>query len=137
MRFEYNPPSPTLIVSDGHTVAVANKRLNTVDRYPLADTPLGLILNNTIDLRHDSRLVSVVHDQGAIVLGLRTSDNRTKANIALVFSEPEYELRQWTVVDNQGLSTTVALRALVPGTPLAPSLFILPDKNPFAHGRVE
>ena len=36
MRFEYDPPSPTLIVADGHTVAVANKRLNTVDRYPLS-----------------------------------------------------------------------------------------------------
>ncbi len=135
MRFAYNPPSPTLIVSDGHTVAVANTRLNTVDRYPLSETPLGLVLNNNIDLRHNSQLVSVEHQEGAIVIGMRTSDNRTKANIALVFSEPEFELRQWTIIDNQGLSTTVALRALVPGTALLPSLFMLPDKNPFSHRR--
>src|SRR6266481_4235745 len=38
MRFEYKPPSPTLIVADGNTVAVANTRLNTVDRYPLSET---------------------------------------------------------------------------------------------------
>ena len=135
MRFEYKPPSPTLIVSDGHTVAVANTRLNTVDRYPLSQTPLGLILDDKIDLGHNSQLVGVEHQQCAIVVALRTDNNHVKANIALVFSEPAYELRQWTVIDNQGLSTTVALRSLLPGTALAPSLFMLPDKNPFAHRR--
>src|SRR5882757_8460966 len=33
MRFEYKPPAPTLLVSDGSTVAVANRRLATIDRY--------------------------------------------------------------------------------------------------------
>ncbi|HEX4301980.1 MAG TPA: outer membrane lipoprotein carrier protein LolA [Rhizomicrobium sp.] len=135
MRFEYNPPSPVLLVSDGHTVAVANRRLNTVDRYPLVDTPLGLILNNTLDLRHNPQLLSVTHQEGSIILGLRTSNNRSKANLALVFSEPDYELRQWSVIDAQGLTTTVALRALVSGTPLLPTLFVLPEKNAFANRR--
>src|SRR5258708_28169171 len=31
MRFEYRPPSSTLIVSDGNTVAVKNSKLKTVD----------------------------------------------------------------------------------------------------------
>jgi outer membrane lipoprotein-sorting protein len=35
LRFEYAPPSPYLIVSDGVTIAVANSKLRTVDRYPL------------------------------------------------------------------------------------------------------
>ncbi len=135
MRFEYNPPSPLLLVSDGHTVAVANRRLNTVDHYPLVDTPLGLILNNTLDLRHNPQLVSVTHQQGSIILGMRTSTNRSEANLALVFSEPDYELRQWSIVDAQGLTTTVALRSLVPGTPLLPALFVLPEKNAFANRR--
>lgn len=132
MRFEYKPPVPTLIVADGRTVAVANTRLNTVDHYALADTPLGIVLDNTIDIRHDPNLVSVDHQQGAIVIGMRTSQNRTKANIALVFSEPDYELRQWSVIDNQGLTTTVALRDVQPGAVLAPTLFVLPDKNSLA-----
>jgi outer membrane lipoprotein-sorting protein len=32
MRFEYAAPNPTLIVSDGSSVAVINKKLNTTDR---------------------------------------------------------------------------------------------------------
>jgi outer membrane lipoprotein-sorting protein len=132
MRFEYKSPVPTLIVADGRTVAVANTRLKTVDHYALADTPLGIVLDNTIDIRHDPNLVSVDHQQGVIVIGMRTSQNRTKANIALVFSEPDYELRQWSVIDNQGLTTTVALRNVQPGAALAPLLFVLPDKASLA-----
>jgi len=135
MRFEYKPPVPTLIVSDGATVAVANTRLGTVDRYPLFETPLDVILDKTIDIRHNPALVSVKHEQGTFIVNLRANQAHTKANISLVFSEPNYELRQWTVIDNQGLSTTVALRDLQPGVTLAPSLFILPDKNPFARRR--
>ncbi len=135
MRFQYNPPSPNLIVADGHTVAVANSRLNTVDRYPLSETPLGLILNSKVDIRHNPQLVSVAHQQGSVVIALRTSTNRTTANLSLVFAEPEYELRQWTVVDDQGSTTTVALRSLEPGAVLPPSLFVLPDRNPFGRSR--
>jgi outer membrane lipoprotein-sorting protein len=133
MRFVYDPPSPTLIVADGHTVAVANRRLNTIDRYPLSETPLGLVVGNDIDLSHDPALLSVQHEQGAIILGVRTNNSMSRANITLVFSEPQYELRQWSVIDNQGLTTTVALRDVVAGASLSPSLFQLPDKNPFAR----
>jgi outer membrane lipoprotein-sorting protein len=133
MRFEYQAPTPTLIVADGRTVAVANTKLNTVDRYPLSETPLGLVLGTDIDLRDETALVSVAHEAGTIVIGARSNSNMSRANISLVFSDPGYELRQWTVIDNQGLVTTVALRDLVPGATLSPSLFLLPDKNPFAR----
>jgi len=133
MRFEYKPPTPTLIVADGRTVAVANTKLNTVDRYPLSETPLGLVLGNEVYLKNDTALVSIEHQQGTIVIGARSNANMSHANISLVFSDPGYELRQWTVIDNQGLTTTVALRDLVAGAALSPSLFLLPDKNPFAR----
>lgn len=133
MRFVYDPPSPTLIVADGHTVAVANSRLKTVDRYPLSETPLGLVVGNDIDLGHDPALLSIQHEQGSIILGVRTNNSMSRANITLVFSAPQYELRQWSVIDNQGLTTTVALRDVVSGANLPPSLFQLPDRNPFAR----
>lgn len=133
MRFEYQPPTPTLIVADGRTVAVANTKLNTVDRYPLSDTPLGIVLGNDVDLKNSIALVSFERQNGSIIIGARSNANMNRANVSLVFSDPGYELRQWTVVDNQGLTTTVALRDVVAGAPLSPSLFLLPDKNPFAR----
>lgn len=131
LRFEYNPPAPILLVADGHNVAVANRQLRTVDTYPLFETPLSLILNKTVDLRHSPQFVSMQHQQGSVVINMRSNQAHSKANITLVFSEPVYELRQWTVLDNQGLATTVALRDLQPGATVSPSLFVLPDKNSF------
>jgi outer membrane lipoprotein-sorting protein len=137
VRFEYRYPNPTLIVSDGYTVAVKNSKLNTVDRYPLSETPLGLILADKIDLLHNQAIVGVEHQPGSLVILARSSNNRVRGNISFVFSEPELELRQWTVEDNQGLSTIFELRDTQPGVALASSLFVMPEKNPFAHRREE
>jgi outer membrane lipoprotein-sorting protein len=134
MRFEYRPPAPTLIVSDGRTVAVRNSKLNTVDRYPLSDTPLDLILGDTIDLQHNLSVTGLAESQGEWIVHARSASTRTQGDIAITFAAEPLELRQWTVVDSQGLSTTVALRNVETGVPLSGSLFVLSDpKSPFAR----
>ena len=74
-----------------------------------------------------TRSSSVQHESGNIIVNARTSKNRNQANISMVFSEPELELRQWTVIDDQGLQTTVALRSLEQGVEIPPWLFVLSD----------
>jgi len=127
MRFDYYPPNSTLIVSDGHTVAVVNRRLKTIDRYPLSSTPLDLILADNIDLRRNGAILAVKHETGGLIIEARTSSNRNKANIILAFTDPVLELRQWTVLDDQGLETTVALRDLEVGPVTEPALFVIED----------
>ena len=129
MRFEYKPPAPTLIVSDGKTVAVANSRLRTVDTYPLDQTPLDIILGDKVDLAGSHEIVGVARQQDTFVVKARSRGGRAQGNITLTFSEPDLELRQWTVIDNQGLSTTVALRNVQTGVAIPGSLFVLPDKG--------
>jgi outer membrane lipoprotein-sorting protein len=134
MRFEYQPPNPTLVVSDGDTVAVKNSKLNTVDRYPLTDTPLDLILGDKIDLNHNLALTGMAEQNGALVIHARSTSTRAQGDISIVFAEQPLELRQWTVVDAQGLTTTVALRNVEIGAALPGSLFVLRDeKSPFTR----
>lgn len=128
VRFAYAPPSPVLIVATGGTVYVRNSRLNTTDRYELADTPLGLILNDKVDLKTNPAVMGVDKRDGTIVVQARTSTNRNQSNIQLVFDAAGTELRQWTVRDNQGGVTTVALQQLQPGVSLDQSLFTAPVK---------
>ncbi len=123
MRFEYAPPDPLLIVSDGTTVFVKNSRLHTIDHYPLVDTPLQLILGDRIDLKRRTEIVGVQHQKNALVIWARSHSSRAQGNISLVFSEPDLELRQWTVVDAQGLSTTTVLRDVQQSASLPESLF--------------
>src|SRR5690349_17962285 len=67
MRFGYRRPSAVLVVSDGDTVAVKNAKLKPVDRYPLTDTPLDLILGEKIDLNHNLALTGMSEQPGAYV----------------------------------------------------------------------
>ncbi len=129
VRFAYNPPSPTLIVATGGTVYVKNVNLNTVDRYDLSDTPLGLLLNDAVDLKTNKAVVGVAEQNGAIVVQARTSSNRNDSNIQLVFAAPALELRQWTVRDNQGGVTTVALQNLQVGAAMPDGVFAVPARN--------
>lgn len=129
MRFEYKPPAPTLIVSDGKTVAVANTQLKTVDSYPLDQTPLDLILGEKVDLAGSHEIIGVTRQQDSFVIKARSRGGRTQGNITLTFAEPELELRQWTVIDNQGLQTTVALRDVQTGIDIPASLFVLPKRT--------
>ncbi|HKY19451.1 MAG TPA: outer membrane lipoprotein carrier protein LolA [Rhizomicrobium sp.] len=128
IRFSYRPPSPLLVVATGGSLYVKNARLNTVDRYSLSETPLGLLLNEKLDLKANRAVMGVSEQNGAFVVRARTSANRNDANLTLVFSAPGIELRQWTVRDDQGGNTTVALQSLQPGAILDPALFTVPTK---------
>jgi outer membrane lipoprotein-sorting protein len=129
VRFEFLPPNPVLIVSDGKTIAVANTRLGTVDKYSLSDTPFELLLADKVDLRRNVSVMSVVFEPGLITVRARTSRYRHTPNVSFVFAEPSIEFRQWTITDAQGLNTTVALSELQPGAALSDELFALPKKR--------
>lgn len=134
MRFEYTPPDPLLIVSDGDTVAVKNSKLNTVDRYPLTDTPLDLILGDKIDLNQNLSITGMAEDQNQILIHARSQSSHAQGDITIAFSREPIGLRQWTVVDAQGLQTSVVLKDVESGVALADNLFVLRDtKNPFTR----
>ncbi len=129
VSFAYKPPSPTMIVATGDHVYVKNTNLNTVDRYDLSDTPLGLLLGDRVDLKTNKAVTGVETKDGSIIVRARTSTNRNDANIQLVFSAPVLELRQWMVRDNQGGTTTVALQNLQANAEMPEGIFQVPTKN--------
>lgn len=130
IRFEYRPPNPMLVVCDGHSIMVQNRQLKTTDRYPLLGSPLNLILGDHADLAHNPRIVSVHHENGTITVDAKTNAQALRPNVSIVFAAPSLELRQWTVIDPQGLATTVALRDIQSGTNLADALFSLNSGAP-------
>jgi outer membrane lipoprotein-sorting protein len=131
MRFEYAPPSPYLIVSDGQTIAVANSQLRTVDRYPLLENPLSVILKETIDLAKDANVVAVDHQSGTLRVTARQESGPLKGQVTLIFADPAIELRQWIITDAQGLQTMIALKDMKTQVQLDPSKFLLQDVDKF------
>ncbi len=126
MRFEYAAPNPTLVVSDGSQVAVENKQLQTVDRYPLWTTPLDLIVSDDVNLKRNPAIAGVERQPGELIVRARENSDKVSGNLTLVFAEPTLELRQWTIIDAQGLATTVSIRGAQTGLPVDASLFTVP-----------
>jgi len=137
LRFEYRPPSPTLIVATGGNIYVRNSRLNTVDRYSISDTPLELLLTDNIDLARNPAILGVDRIPGAdgelegLALRARSSTNRMQDNITILFAvRPTFEIRQWTVRDAQGGNTQVSLSRIRRDVETPDSLFAVPVRAP-------
>jgi len=131
LRFEYAAPNPNLIVADGQSIAVENKELKTTDRYPLVSTPLDIILQNNVDMTRDANVVAVERRAGALMITAREDSGPAEGEIMLVFADPGLELRQWVVVDAQGLRTTVVLRDMLKDVELDPKMFVIQEHNRF------
>jgi len=127
MRFDYDPPAPTLVIANGLSIVVYNTKLNTADRYPLSATPLNLILSDDVSLVRSSYVTGVERQPGSLIVKAKSSDNSMSGSITIVFADPALELRQWTVVDAQGLATTVSLRNVQTGMDIPNSTFGVKD----------
>ena len=135
VRFEYAAPNPNLIIADGSTIVIENSDLNTTDRYPLTDSPIRILLSDDVDLATDSRIISVRREPGALSVTARQEDGLVPGEITIQFvdSGTDLELRQWEIIDAQGLRTIIAVTDLRQGVTLSPALFIIEDQNPFTR----
>lgn len=108
LRFNFEDPSPLRVIADGKNVVVGNIKLKTWDLYPLSKTPLTLLLADRIDLSNDAvRGVKEESDLTTIVLGNKTIFG--DSTITMMFDSKTYDLRQWTITDNQGKDTSVMI----------------------------
>ena len=108
IRFDYNKPSPIMVKADGRTVGINNKKLKTWDYFPLRKTPLRLLLADKIDV-NDKAIQSVKLEEDLTTVVLADKPLFGKSKITLMFDPNSYDLRQWTITDNQGKDTSVMI----------------------------
>jgi outer membrane lipoprotein-sorting protein len=116
IRFEYNPPERSLVIAGGGSVAIFDPRSNTgPDQYPLAQTPLSIILARNVDLSRARMVTGFTSDGTTTTVTAQDPDNPEYGNIQLVFTANPVELRQWIVTDEAAGQTTVILGDLTKG----------------------
>lgn len=124
IRFDYEPPARFRVMSDGTTVVVENRKMNTADIYPLSKTPLKLLLGEHIDLS-GANVESVRQDEDLTTVRLVDRQLGSNSTITMMFDAQTYELRQWTITDAQGRDTTVMLFNVQQGVAFDPSVFAI------------
>jgi len=131
MRFEYAPPNPLLVVSDGSWLYVKNRKRNRVDHYPLTTTPLRLILDQKVNLFKETKIQSVSETDELTTVMLKDTSAFASGSLVLVFDKINRVLQQWVVIDERGRRTTVSLSNIENDIRANPKLFVmkLPRSN--------
>ncbi|MCM5554743.1 outer membrane lipoprotein carrier protein LolA [Pleomorphomonas sp. NRK KF1] len=123
MRFRYYPPAQLDITVDGRTVAVDDKAMQSQTLYLLSETPLRFLLDKNINLLEEAVVQSVSADSDFIVIRLQDPGTFVTSHLTLYFDARTTELKQWTVTDDQGFDTTVAIYETKVGNPTNPEWF--------------
>ena len=130
LRFEYAPPNPLLIVSDGRWLTIKNKVKERGDQFPLSATPLRLVVSPQVDLLAETDIIGFDSKDGITSISLVDRKGSLGGYIVLVFDEQRNQLQQWVIVDGKNRQTTVQLSNIETGGSFDPKLFISKINRP-------
>lgn len=129
MRIDYDPPMPVLIVSDGSWVMYKDEELDQISHIPLSQVPASMFIGAKVDFFDDDLLITNFEDEAGVQrLTLQRSDDPSEGSLTLVFEAKPLQLRKWSVMDAQGITTTVSLLGPKFGVKLASDLFKVENK---------
>ena len=135
MRFEYAPPNPFLIVSDGTWLTIKNVKKEKGDQFPLSQTPLRLVLGNKVDIANDTNVIDFQDQDGMTTVTVEDKKNTLgSGQLTLVYDQARNVLQQWIVTDGKGRKTTVSLENLQAGIEPDPKLFVVKIKRDSKNG---
>lgn len=113
IRFQYQKGVPLLIVGDGKALTFVDYSVKQVQRWPIGNSPLGVLLDPNRDI---SRYAKVVPSANPNVLSVEAYDRKHPeyGRITLVMAKSGSApaglmLQGWVALDSQGNRTTIRL----------------------------
>ena len=131
MRFEYDPPTPILLVSPGSELIYYDRDLKTATRLDWEDTPAWFLLADRVSLSPDGpyRVVDVQQSPGLLVFTAEDADAPDNGYIAVSFADRlgVLKLTGWVAVDALGQPTRITLFNIAANLPIDDSVFVFDE----------
>ncbi len=128
MRWEYKPPTPILLVSNGKVMTYYDSELDQVNYIAFDDTLAGFLAQERITLDSKSaRLTDFVAKDGTIRATIVQRDKPDEGSLTLEFTDKPLQLKQMVVTDARGQRTNIQLQNAQYGENLPDSLFKFED----------
>ena len=134
LRFEYTPPTPILVVSDGTVITLIDYDLKQVTRWPINDTPLRPLVRSDFMFGEDVEVLGIKRNAQWINVAITDPKKRDEGRMLLTFSRNPLKLTEWQVFDERGQTTIVTLDDLQTNLPLDKSLWTWKDPRPKRGG---
>jgi len=132
LRFDYDPPTPVLMIANGLTLLYYDKELKEATFLPLWETPLWFLIREEVRLDDNVDIVAIEEALGTLRITLRDADSPDGGAVTLVFSDDPLTLKKWELVDPQGIHTQVSLVNPVYGGAIDPEIFKYGDLEVFS-----
>ena len=138
LRFEYDPPTPILLVSPGSDLIYYDRDLKTATRLDWEDTPAWFLLADRVSLSPGGpyRVVDVQRSPDLLVFTAVDADAPEDGRIAVMFADRSGELKLsgWVAVDALGQPTRITLFNVATNQPVDNKAFVF-DEPLDAHER--
>ncbi|MCM8731131.1 outer membrane lipoprotein carrier protein LolA [Hephaestia sp. GCM10023244] len=139
IRFQYEKGVPILIVGDGKALFFIDYSVNQVQRWPIGDSPLSVLLDSKKDIGTFARIVPGGDPR---VISVEASDPKHPqyGRITLVFARNAAAsgglmLQGWVALDSQNNRTTVRLSDQKTNVPVSDNTFRWNDPRRTTRGR--
>lgn len=131
MRFEYDPPSPLLLVAGHGLVVFRDNKLDQTTNIPMGQTPLGLLLADHLSLSGAVTVTDFIHAGPQWRVTLERTASPGDGTLTLVLQANPLALTGWSVVDAEGHATQVTLSNIKLGGEYPAKLFTFIDPHFF------
>ena len=133
LRFEYDPPSPFLLVGGNGLLVFHDSQLRQTSNIPLGSTPLGLLLQDNLRLSGEVTVSGIARLPGQLQVSLFRTKSPADGTLTLIFADAPLALRQWTVLDAQRQETRITLYNIELGGTFSQKLFEFVDPKFFQN----
>ena len=133
LRFQYDPPSPFLLVGGHGLLVFHDAALQQTSNIPLGKTPLGLLLEDNLHLSGDITVTRITRMPGQLQVSLYRTASPQDGSLTLIFADNPLVLRSWIVTDAQRHETRVTLYDAQLGGAFDPNLFNFIDPRFFQN----
>lgn len=130
MRLVYDKGSPLEFYANNGFFVYHDKESQEVSYFELAQTPVALILNDQLSFNDPEFVVTDVQDVlDEYFVTAHKKEAPELGSITLVIDKEAMVLKQWDVLDMQGVKSTVSLYDIHQNVPVDNSLFVF--VNPY------
>ena len=113
IRFQYEKGIPQLIVADGSSLYFIDYQVRQVERWPIGNSPLAVLLNPKRDIAKFSKLVPTSNPR-VVSIEVHDAQHPEYGRITLIFQRDAagpagLMLQGWVALDSQNNRTTIRL----------------------------
>ncbi|WP_240956932.1 LolA family protein [Pseudopontixanthobacter vadosimaris] len=131
IRFEYQKGVPMLVVSNGKSLTLVDYEVNQVQRWPIANSPLGALLDPSRDVKKYGKLLPTGNPD-VVSVEVRDPNKPEFGVMTMIFTRNAaapggLELTNWVTLDAQNQRTTVRLKNHRYGVAVADNAFTYRD----------